>query len=186
MGPQRKRVNPFLYVVRVLNEFQGTFMSPGWCLYCNERAERQMQSSVVPSKCQNSLISSWERSECAQQFSATECLQMWRLRSVFMRPWMSVEPLTFALCVGLSSTCCCRASEGAAGVSRGRAFQFTTFSLAPPLFEAQRGASWELTSLVEVCIIARGLWPLSKLLSRRFLFVCLFNLSALPSLYVVI
>lgn len=140
MWPQKEtRVTQFLHVVSVLNEFQGTFMSPSWCLYCNNCAE--MQSSVVPNKGRNSLIGGWEESECnsvAQQRSATECLKMWRLRSAFRCPWVSVEPPVFVLCVELSPTCC-RASERSA-------FQFSTFwwwelqfSIALALFEALVG-----------------------------------------------
>lgn len=43
-------------------------------------------------------------------------------------------------------------------------------SLVQSVFGARRGGCWEPTSLVEVCVIARGLWPLSQLLSGRSLF----------------
>lgn len=95
------------------------FVPPGRCLCCGGRAERWRSRAQ---RCWSCLIRGEKH---PQQSSATECLWMRRLRSVSGAcPWVSVEALTGVLGVELSSTCCCRAPEGAAGVSGGRAFQF--------------------------------------------------------------
>lgn len=58
-------------------------------------------------------------------------------------------------------------------------------SLVQSVFGARRGGCWEPTSLVEVCVIARGLWPLSQLLSGRSLvsFVVVFFFTFLLSAF---
>lgn len=159
------------------------FVPPGRCLCCGGRAERWRSRAQ---RCWSCLIRGEKH---PQQSSATECLWMRRLRSVSGAcPWVSVEALTGVLGVELSSTCCCRAPAGAAGVSGGRAFQFFTFfwwemelSHVQSVFGARQGGCWEPTSLVEVCVIARGLWPLSQLLSGRSLFSFVSFFFFLPS-----
>lgn len=158
------------------------FVPPGRCLCCGGRAERWRSRAQ---RCWSCLIRGGKH---PQQSSATECLWMRRLRSVSGAcPWVSVEALTGVLGVELSSTCCCRAPEGAAGVSGGRAsFSHSvgerwSWASCRVCLEHGGGGCWEPTSLVEVCVIARGLWPLSQLLSGRSLFSFVSFFFFLPS-----